>query len=230
MFNLPRRLKRLLLLLLLGLFLPELICLISIQDKVRSVISMSRRTNHYKAVPSKEPGIWEQAGTSVSIVEDVEEKRSAIVLFDTPTASEYSSYSEDSSQSENLLQGPTETIWVPETSTRGIHVVKWLNDVQTVCHAADFAGQQDSGSQPIGYGPGGRSQKGAARNTKRSAPDDKKENHSNNQYRKKRRRKGDLMTGLLACPFAKFDPKNYRDCWEIGYDNSHHLKYELNVL
>jgi hypothetical protein len=142
------------------------------------------------------------------------------------TASVYSSYSDASSQSESLGQGAIEMIRALDISTQGIHVANWLDGVRNVCHTAGFAGQQD----------GGRPQKGTTKNNKRDAPEDKEENNSkgqkssNDQNHQKRRRKGDLMIGLLACPFAKFDPMNYSNCWEIGYDNSHYLKYELVFL
>lgn len=159
----------------------------------------------------------------------------------TPTASEYSSYTEEledstysktSSMPSHCQSRHDEPLNGPQSASKATQheitcVTEWLSGVSieqddkaTFWHARP----------PISLPPDIRSASEASlptTNRKHSRKKRPADGAGPSTTIHKRRRKADLHSSavsLIACPFAKNDPLNHPACWKFAADDSHHFK------
>ncbi|EAT83399.1 hypothetical protein SNOG_09207 [Parastagonospora nodorum SN15] len=160
----------------------------------------------------------------------------------TPTESEYSSYTGDddsSSMSDRVAQFST-GLPTAHSSLRHLApeagstiVIKWL-DSRTFRHHANSSTTprservRDKGKRPQRSDTYSRKGKGPPEeeeNQRDDDDDDDDDNDESNKREPKRRRLDDEATAcLLACPFAKHDPRSHTECCMKGWANPHRLK------
>ncbi|KAH3904168.1 hypothetical protein HBI56_116070 [Parastagonospora nodorum] len=163
----------------------------------------------------------------------------------TPTESEYSSYTGDddsSSMSDRVAQFST-GLPTAHSSLRHLApeagstiVIKWL-DSRTFRHHANSSTTprservRDKGKRPQRSDTYSRKGKGPPEeeeNQRDDDDDDDDDNDESNKREPKRRRLDDEATAcLLACPFAKHDPRSHTECCMKGWANPHRLKDHL---
>ncbi|KAH5205500.1 hypothetical protein HBH77_100630 [Parastagonospora nodorum] len=156
----------------------------------------------------------------------------------TPTESEYSSYTDgddSSSISDRVAKFPTR---LPTTRSSLRHiapeagstsVIKWLDSGAFRHHAnrpttprSEKLG--DKGKRPQRSDTYPKKGKGPPNEDANQRDDD---DESNKREPKRRRLDDEAIVCLLACPFAKHDPRSHTECCMKGWPNPHRLKAHL---